>query len=182
MILQFRIQKIKPKSPLAQKLQSVDQKTEIHRILAKVTFIKPDSSSTIAIDAIFDTGAIFSLFPGTLLNEYPDIKYETHTLWGIVDAPECQVKTRMATVPIKLIDNEGNESPILTILGAFSEITDIPALLGMKNLLVRYPYHFDPIEETFTLLDLILKFYRVRILSDRKIFKESRLLSAFDSK
>lgn len=143
MILRFPIQTIKAKSVLAQKLVSLNFVPFFDRIFAKLSFVKSDKSLGPPLRAIVNTGAIISLFPGYLLNEYPDIQTENHTLWGIVDTPECHLTTKLAKVPIILIDIDGKESPALEILAAFSDSVNIPPLLGMKGLLDSYQSNID---------------------------------------
>ena len=143
MILHFPIQRIKAKSSLAQKLESLEIDPFLHRIFAKISFIRPDTSRSTPIRAIIDTGAVFSLFPENLLDDYPNIKTENHTLWGIIDTPECHITTKLAKIPIILIDMDGNESPKFNILAAFSGDANIPPILGMKGLLASYPSNID---------------------------------------
>lgn len=152
MILRFPVQKIKAKYTLAQKLESLEIDPYLQRIFARFSLIKPDDTASTPIRAIVDTGAVFSLFPGYLLNDYPKIRTEDHTLWGIVDIPECHIKAKLAKVPIILIDMDGNESPKLEIIAAFSETVNIPPLLGMKELLASYPSNIDIKNNQFSVM------------------------------
>ncbi len=151
MLLKFKIKRLRASSSLAQKLHNLGLSMDIQRIFAKIKFIKADNTSTIAIDTIIDTGAILSLFPETILDDFPGIEYEEHTLWGIIDAPECYLTTKLAVVPIVLIDKDGHESRKILIPAAFSDNTDIPALLGMKGLLAKYPSKIDIEADEFIL-------------------------------
>lgn len=151
MILHFPVQKIKAKYILAQKLESLEIEPYLQRIFARFSLIKPDNTTTTPIRAIVDTGAVFSLFPGYLLDDYPTIRTVSHTLWGIVDVPECHITAKLAKVPIVLIDMDGKESPKVEIVVAFSEAVNIPPLLGMKGLLASYPSSIDTKKNQFNI-------------------------------
>jgi hypothetical protein len=43
-----------------------------------------------------------------LLRDFPQTR---HFLCGIVNTPECQIRTKITSVPIRLIDNTGKHSP-----------------------------------------------------------------------
>src|SRR3989304_9373467 len=115
MELKFSMRTITPKGSLDQKLREINLKPGIERIFAKVAFVRPDSTKTIPIDAIFDTGAIVSLFPDYLLKELPSKEFVEHTFWGIVSTPECQVKTKLALIDLVLIDRGGIISPSISL-------------------------------------------------------------------
>lgn len=151
MELRFPLKRIIPKSSIAEKFKALGENPEIHRIFGKVSFITSNNAALIPIDAIIDTGAIISLFPGVLLEEFPEIPYEEHTLWGIVNAPECQIKAKIAVVDVILIDKFGIKSNKLTIPVAFVETNDIQSLIGMKGILASYSSRIDVIQDEFIL-------------------------------
>ena len=151
MKLVFSIQKIKANPTLTSKFQNLQQDIYIHRIYAQFIFIKPDGTSSFPLRGIIDTGAILSLFPMKFLAFYPDLPTEDHTLWGIVDTPECHIQAKLGVIPIKLVDRDENTSQSLSILAAFSSNANLPILLGMKDLLGKFSSSIDNINQQFTI-------------------------------
>ena len=107
-------------------------------------FVASDGRELIPIDAIIDTGAILSLFPKSVLSSYHNIVTEDHTLWGIVDTPECQVPAKLAKVTIRLQDVNNLKSQHLGVTAAFSADNSMPALIGMKDILSQFSSQTDP--------------------------------------
>jgi hypothetical protein len=138
------VQKFEANLSLANKLEKLGKDRNIYRIYSELVFIKEDHSLSLPVKGIIDTGAILSLFPMKYLDFYPSINTEDHTLWGIVDAPECHLQAKLASVNIKLIDRDGVESQALNIVAAFSLNDTIPVLIGMKDILSKFSSTLDP--------------------------------------
>ena len=136
--LSFNIEKVRADPPLAMKLNQFSRTPFINRIYAKILIIKPDGGEIRPITGIIDTGATFSLFPSYILNYFPDIKKIDHTIWRIMDSPECHLLSELACIDIKLMDKNGWKSKQINILASFSSNTKVPVLLGMKDLLESY--------------------------------------------
>ena len=136
--LEFKIEKIRADPPLEMKLNHFSRNPFIHRIYAKIVIMKPDGGEIRPITGIIDTGAIFSLFPSYILNYFPEINKISHTIWGIMDSPECHLLAELACIDIKLMDKNGIKSKPVNILASFSSNTKVPVLLGMKDLLESY--------------------------------------------
>ena len=89
--------------------------------------IKPDGGEIRPITGIVDTGATFSLFPSYILNYFPDIKKIDHTIWGIMDSPECHLLSELACIDI--IDPE----TYFTVTSLYEEIKKINIKKRNKN-------------------------------------------------
>lgn len=151
MELRFPIQRIKAQLSLSEKLESLGTKPYLHRIFAKVSIINSDKSRTIPIKAIVDTGATFSLFPDYLLKGLTGIMTVEHTVSGILDIPECHIRTQLCLISVVLVDINEETSPELEILAAFSTKANIPPLLGMYGILAEYPSFTDLEKNEFIL-------------------------------
>ncbi len=154
MILKFPMMKLNPSTELAEKFANLGISKEIERFTATIQFLDNDSSDNVIFTsgAILDTGAIFSLMPGPIPKEYSNFPKEAHIIWGIVNREPCRIQCDLLVIPIKLVDLEGNTSPILQIPIAIAHRGDIPLLLGMKSLLSRYSFQFESQLESFNLV------------------------------
>ena len=151
MILRFPIRRINAKPNLAAKLKILGKEPFIQRVLADIKFVGTDGIESNPVSAIVDTGALISLFPITFLQYYPGLKVLDHTLWGIVDAPECHVQAKIGVVEIRLIDISGTASRRLSVVDAFSTNESIPILIGMKDIIGTFSSKINARESVFEL-------------------------------
>ena len=151
MKLSFLVRRVEATPALAAKFSSLGKNQFVYRVYAQIVFLLPDGSESFPITGIIDTGASFSLFPQRILDEFPGVRTEDHTLWGIVDAPECHVHAKLAVVNIRLVDKDSTKSGSLSIVGAFSSNDKIPVLIGMKDLLATFHSCIDPSRGVFEL-------------------------------
>ena len=135
MILKFPVKKITPRTDLKRKLGILGFSPAIHRIIVDLNFLDEENKIIICTQALFDTGAPFSLFPITFLEDIAQNQQLPHTIYGIVDSPECRVEATFGKALIQLKDVEGKTSPPISIPIAFTHNVELPYLLGMKNLL-----------------------------------------------
>ena len=98
---------------------------------------------------IYDTGAIITLLPARMLDLLKIERYATASLRGISPKPELRV--RLCKLPLKLHDEEGNQSHEHQVWTAISFRDDVPFILGMKDLATRHSLSTDVRKKKFSL-------------------------------
>jgi hypothetical protein len=81
----------------------------MQRIMAIVRFILPDETESPPFVAIIDTGAIISVFHESWIPLLQLDHLEPHTLFGVVDTPECRLSSQLGRTTISLEDFEGQK-------------------------------------------------------------------------
>ena len=100
---------------------------------------------------LFDTGAYVSIAPDYIL-EFLKIKPEyVGFVHGIIDKKECKMKTKVANITFKLIDNDGKESSELQGWFAFHSLNIGPLLLGMNGIFQKLGITKEPDSDQITL-------------------------------
>lgn len=135
MDLQFPIKRILPKHDFQNKMKELGFDPFVERILVNFELLNSQRESIFSSNAIFDTGALFSLLPGSILNEFEDIKTIPHTVYGIIDTEECTLDCKLAKVEVRFKDSKNKVSGPIPILVAFSQRENVPYLIGMKGIL-----------------------------------------------
>lgn len=135
MNLEFPIIKIKPRKDFSDKLNQLKFETIINRLIISLEFLSSEDDSIFLVNALFDTGAPFSLFPISFLEQIKTQLTLPHTIWGIINTPECQLEAEITRVPIRFIDKNGVYSPPIEIAAAFVKNENVPFLIGMKGIL-----------------------------------------------
>ncbi len=152
MILNFSLVKIAISVDLANKFTRLGFSRDVERILASIILLDESQEAEILrTRAVLDTGDTFSLLPGQILQEYPNIRTEPHFIWGVVNKEQCRIQCKLAKIPIQLIDENDEQSPILNVPIAFALNFDVPVLLGMKNILSEYNYSFNAKTQKFSM-------------------------------
>lgn len=151
MILQFPLIKTKPKSDLVDKLKFFNEDGFIERIFGTFIINSSYENEVFRSKIIFDTGAVITLLPGIILNHLENVNTIPHTMWGIIENEECKIIVDLCKINIQLIDKFANISPPITILAGFSRNPKVPILLGMKGMLSKYKYEFNPSINIFSL-------------------------------
>ncbi len=150
MELKFHLSRIPSSTDLSEKFSRLGSEDRyIHRIMAIVRFVLPDGSESPPFDAIVDTGAVISLFHESWLPLLQIAHLEPHTLYGVVNLPECRIASQLGRVNITLEDDYGKRSSRFPITAAFCSIPNTPSLIGMKELLANYSYSFETETGTF---------------------------------
>ena len=97
--LKFPIKEIIPRSDLGLKFEQLDLSPTYQRLIVDLELLNDDKKSVLSLDTLLDTGAILSLLPKAFLRYYPDLTTVSHTIWGIVDSPECLIITNRSSRP-----------------------------------------------------------------------------------
>ena len=135
MILKFPEKRITPRTDLYHILTALGFSPVIHRVIVDLDFLDDNQNILISTQALFDTGAPVSLFPVTFLEDIPQDQQLPHTIFGIINSPECRVEATFGKALIQLRGADGTISPSFSIPIAFIHNVELPYLLGMKNLL-----------------------------------------------
>lgn len=135
MELIFPITKIQPQKSLKDKMVQLHLDPFLHRIIVNVEFLNQAKQVIFITEAILDTGAPFSLFSSEILALLEPTDLIPHTVYGIVNRPECQLGSQLGKINIQLRDSAGQTTPIIPIFAAFYEEDSLPNLLGLKGLL-----------------------------------------------
>ena len=90
--LKFQIKKTLPKSDLKEKMLSLGFEGVAERIIVSFAPLDNAEKEIETVNAILDTGAPISLLPKTLFNNLEDFTLIPHTIHGIVDSEECEIK------------------------------------------------------------------------------------------
>jgi len=85
---------------------------------------------------IYDIGAIITLLPSRMFKLLKVNRYAKATLRGI--SPKPELKVRLCRLTLKLQDENGNQSPELSVSSAISFRDDVPFILGMKDLATKH--------------------------------------------
>ncbi|HUY00903.1 MAG TPA: hypothetical protein VMV49_15180 [Candidatus Deferrimicrobium sp.] len=149
MQLKVSLNEIEPKSDLKSKLMQLGIAPLTERIFIPIQILNIDKTLLLETKAVVDTGAIFSLLPGYLLTQIPNLQTISYEMWGIVDTKECKIEVELANIPVILKDDSNNCSPVVLITAAFAKKVKVPILLGMKGLLANYSYSFDAKNKLF---------------------------------
>ena len=150
--LKFPIKEIIPRSDLGLKFEQLALSPTYQRLLVDLELLDQDKRLVLTLDTILDTGAILSLLPKTFLRYYPDLITISHTIWGIVDSPECLINAEIGVIWIRIKDFTGNKSPPIQIPVAFADLETSPHLLGMKGLLDMVEIIINSSQKTFSLI------------------------------
>ncbi len=142
MELTFKLTKIHPKNDLAVKFNRLGYESSIQRIFASINLFNSGLEVVYSTEGIIDTGAAISIFPGEIFKELQVKKYETHTMWGIINKKECHIVVDIAELFIQLIDINELESQKIKVLAGFTRQTKVPILIGMKSILEKYSYSY----------------------------------------
>jgi len=103
-------------------------------------FKKRDGWDIFRYPFIFDTGAVLSYAPLSILEDLK-IKPEFElSVGGINPDEKCRVITKVAKVSFKIMDDINQESQKLTAWFAFHPFTQQVCLLGMKNVLDSFNF------------------------------------------
>lgn len=151
MELRFPITKVIPKKDLQQKLSNLELDPTVDRIFVGFDILDDKNEIILSSNAIFDTGAPFSLLPASLLEEFNELQTIPHTIHGILDTEECQIEASLAKINIQFKDRYGNHSSPVQILVAFSSQENVPYLIGMKGILSQSHISILIDSETFIL-------------------------------
>ncbi|MFW9882472.1 MAG: hypothetical protein ACFFG0_56135 [Candidatus Thorarchaeota archaeon] len=149
--LNYPIKKIVSSTGLNAKLLQIISSPEVQRLMVDLEFLSAINQVVLVTDAIFDTGAPISLFPKRILKKIPNVRLIPHTFWGIVNKHECQVKAEIGVVAIRFKDLLGKTSPILEIPVAFTDMTNIPHLIGLKGIIEQVKVIIDYQADEFSL-------------------------------
>ena len=125
---------------MAGKLEKLGQSPYLERILATVSQLSSDGIEILNTTAVFDTGAVLSLFPAIVLSRMGNLTSVKHTMWGIINKDECRITVDLAVVPIRLQDMNGGVSPTRKVLAGFVKEQNVPSLLGMKSFLAEVSF------------------------------------------
>lgn len=146
MELRFDLIQIDPLGDLGDKLIRLDTDPRIDRILADIIIeIKTPRNETIELQGFIDTGAIFTLLPGKILDDFPNLQTEPHTMWEVINKQECKFRVELGKIQIRFKDKDDQISQPIDIIAAFAMLERVPILLGMKNLLsiLNFSYNKD---------------------------------------
>ena len=125
---------------MAGKLEKLGQSPYLERILATVSQLSSDGIEILNTTAVFDTGAVLSLFPAIVLSRMGNLTSVKHTMWGIINKDECRITVDLAVVPIRLQDKNGGVLPTMKVLAGFVKEQNVPSLLGMKSFLAEVSF------------------------------------------
>ncbi|MHA1264261.1 MAG: hypothetical protein ACTSRS_03420 [Candidatus Helarchaeota archaeon] len=131
----FPIRKIPLRTDLRRKLEYLGFSPTIHRAIIDIILYDTRGNEVLSTQAIFDTGAPFSIIPASFLELFGSIHLISHTIWGIVNKPECHIKADFANITLKIQDARGTKSPYLNVPMAFAHLENLPIILGMKGIL-----------------------------------------------
>lgn len=133
--LKFQIKKTLPKSDLKEKMLTLGFEGEAERIIVSFAPLDNAEKEIVTVNAIFDTDAPISLLPKSLFSNLENFTLIPHTVHGIVDSEECEIKCLLTKMQIVIKDRNGNKSPPVNILIGLSEKENVPYILGMKGIL-----------------------------------------------
>ncbi|HMF32208.1 MAG TPA: hypothetical protein VKK79_12375 [Candidatus Lokiarchaeia archaeon] len=99
----------------------------------------------------FDTGAPISYAPERILNDLmgiePAFEYD---FWGINRAERCKIRTKVAHLTFKILDEDGNESPELEGWFAFHHYNS-PSLFGLEAIFGKLGFQLQLDDDTLIL-------------------------------
>ncbi len=133
--LKFPIKKTLPKSDLKEKMLSLGFEGVAERIIVSFSPLDNAKKELLTVNAILDTGAPLSLLPKTLFTNLENFRLIPHTVHGIVESEECEIKCLLTRMQIIIKDRNENQSPPVNILIGLSEKENVPYILGMKGIL-----------------------------------------------
>ena len=151
MILSFPVTRIQPQKDMTTKLEMLGQSPYLERILGTISLLNLDGIEILNTTAIFDTGAVLSLFPAVALPNMGNLKSVKHTMWGIINKDECRMTVDLAVVPIRLQDMSGGVSSTMKVLAGFVKEHNVPSLLGMKSFLAEATFSHKRGSRIFTI-------------------------------
>lgn len=99
----------------------------------------------------FDTGASISLLPKSMLDDLKVDKWVKHKMRGVVKKEECKISLKLCRVTARLEDDLENRSPEFEVWVGIADTEEVPALLGMKDIINSFKAGMDPLKERLTL-------------------------------
>ena len=111
------------------------------RIIARTRF-KTQEGWTEVKEAILDTGAPASVLPRDLWERILINRLVDYTISGIVPKEECVLKGHLAEVECILHDDKNETLPI-SIVAFLAPTSEIPPVIGFRDLLTRFHVSFD---------------------------------------
>jgi len=109
-------------------------KSVLYRVF--VNFKSTDGEWHGLFPLVYDTGAMITLLPSRMFELLKVGKYATATLRGI--SPKPELKVRLCKLTLKLQDENGNQSPELSVWTAIAFRDDVPFILGTKDLATKH--------------------------------------------
>jgi len=131
----FPLKKIPLTTDLNQKLEKLGFSPTFHRAVVDIILCDINSDEVLSTQAIFDTGAPFSMIPASFLKLFSPIHSISHSIWGIVNKPECHIKADLANITLMIQDPSGTKSPKISVPMVFADFENLPIILGMKGIL-----------------------------------------------
>jgi len=98
----------------------------------------------------FDTGASISLLPKSMLDDLKVDKWVEHKMRGVIKKEECKISLKLCRVIARLEDDFGNRSPEFEVWVGIADTEEVPALLGMKDIINSFKAGMDPLKERLT--------------------------------
>jgi len=114
-------------------------KSVLYRVFAN--FKSTDGKWYGLFPLVYDTGAIITLLPSRIFELLRVGKYATAALRGI--SPKPELKVRLCKLTLRLQDENGNQSPELSVWTAIAFRDDVPFVLGMKDLASKHSLTTD---------------------------------------
>jgi len=103
------------------------------------------------VKMFFDTGASISLLPKSMLDDLKVDKWVEHKMRGVIKKEECKISLKLCRVIARLEDDFGNRSPEFEVWVGIADTEEVPALLGMKDIINSFKAEMDPLKERLTL-------------------------------
>jgi len=111
------------------------------RIICQVRF-RTEKGWTYTEKAILDTGAPTSVLPQDIWERISVNSLVDYTVGGIVPKEECILKGHLAEVECILHDDQ-NETPPISIVAFLAPTSEIPLVIGFRDLLTKFHVSFD---------------------------------------
>jgi hypothetical protein len=93
-------------------------------------------------EAILDTGAPTSALPRDLWERIIINRLVDYTISGIVPKEECVLKGHLAEIECILHDDK-NETPPISIVAFLAPTSEIPPVIGFRDLFTKFHVSFD---------------------------------------
>lgn len=135
MELIFPIKRLAPRRDFSDKIENLGLEPSLPRIFVDIEILDDDQNVVFSTDAIFDTGAPFSLFSKSILRLLGNKILILNSIHGIINISDCSIDTGISNVLIRLVDSKNNKSKAFKCLVAFSDNENLPFILGMNGIL-----------------------------------------------
>jgi hypothetical protein len=124
------------------KLEQIIKDFEFLRLKSFIQFKTQKGWSKI-YDSIVDTGAPISLIPLFIWKRILYTKLTDYCIYGITRKPECLIPVIIGKVDCILLDEEENQTSKLNIYAYLALTSEVPLILGFKDLLSKFFTCFD---------------------------------------